>query len=164
MIVDEIKIDAVLGDYHLGGRSPPQEVAERLLGMRVPLKAIWNGDSCRWEIYRITKDKLLWQITAPSGDLTSGIVAWLQKKDSSKSGTRDDDERVKDFEYWFKYVQVNKDKEKKEKAVEESMYMSKDINQFLKRRMGGHRQCVVPAGQVVGRLKNGKAVRAYKKW
>ena len=163
MIVDELDIDSVLGDYHLGGRDPPVEVSEKLLQMRVPIKAIWNSDSCKWELYRIDGNKLLWQKTAPKGDLTTSIISWLQKFDSSKHGTRDDDERVKDFKFWFNHIRLNKDKEEKQAKKNEALYACRDINQYSKRLMGGNRQCVVPAGPVVGMLRSGKLVRDYKR-
>lgn len=162
MIVDELDIGAELGDYNLGGRSPPEVVSEKLLQMRVPITAIWDGELCRWHLYRIMGDKLIWQNTAPKGDLTAGIVEWLQKFDSSKQGTLDDSERVKDFEYYFKHVRLPQDIVDRRKRTEETMYECRSINQYLKRIMSGNRQCVVPAGPIVGMMKNGKAIRAYR--
>lgn len=164
VIVDELVANSDLGDYHLGGRDPPSEVAGKLLQMRVPIKAIWNGDSCRWELYRIKGNKLIWQKTAPKGDLTTSIIKWLEKFDSSDHGRMGDVERIKDFKFWFNHVREDKDKKRKRDLDSETMYACRNINQFLKRVMGGNRQCVVPAGPVVGILKSGKKIRAYKKW
>ena len=93
-----------LQKYNLGSRVPNEVVRNMLWAeMRVPLVAHWNSDDKQWEVYREKDGLLVWQLSLPKdmNNLTLGLKHYLEKRDTSKFGTRNDEERQKDFQFFY---------------------------------------------------------------
>lgn len=161
-----------LQKYNLGSRVPSPEVRSLLrTKMRVSLVAHWNSDDEQWEIYRELDGYLIWQLSLPKSInvLNLDIKNYLAKFDSSKLGTRTDEERQKDFKFWFDRIMMDKRKERKDKVLSENRYRQREFISYMQHKFDGHkfpRLCVVPAGPVVGHIKKGDRmveIRATKK-
>lgn len=163
MIVSEV-LRGVIRLHNLGKHTCPVKLEKGY-------ELIWNEDDIRWEVYWIKKkgatpsqDLLVWQMSAPVKGLpiTPGIKTWLQKFDTSKSGTLDLGQREKAWITMFKEIQ-RKDKVKRQKQLNETYYELGHICKWLGRYVEGQKQCVVPVATVGYDKRTGKYLRLYKK-
>lgn len=165
MIVSDIK-RGELAKYNLGGLDPPDIELPRK-----DLELIWDADENKWQVYLVKKgtvpseDHLTWQMSVPykGSHISKSFRFWLQRYDMSEGGKKDDEQIKKDWIETYKWVQRNHDI-RKEKVIQEQLYEIGHRCRFLERLAFGAKQCVVPAGPVVGvNTKTGKPVRAYAK-
>ena len=137
MIIDEV-VRRDMPKHGLGlHRTPPASAVKSLEELDKKLEFVWNSDEAQWEIYRLTtpginasEDILNWQNTAPPGEPTAAIKIWLQKFDTTKGGTRDSEDRERDYIKSIHQSLANQDL-KKEKDKQEQYYELGHVCKYL---------------------------------